>query len=687
LPDRSFLVRWRGDDPAPVALRAPFVRWIGPYLSSYRLEESLLAEPADASVRVVIMVFDPAEKSVVAERLRSLGSAGAPGTIVHSESCGHRLIQCTLSRATLVAAASWNEVAFIDRWQPWGADMNIVRAVTGALALETGHGWTGLGIRGEVLDLGFNLGHSEFLSNPLILHTPVPADSHGASTSGILFADGLLDPTARGLLPDGQGIVAAWDADPAFDRYQHTAELVEFPLFAMFQSASVGTGLSLEYTTLTSDLDAATFDFDVLHVQSQSNTGSRLSRPQAWAKNVISVGGVRHFNDTDSTNDCWGCGSGVSASYGPASDGRVKPDLVHFYDSIRTITSPDLDAYTSVFGGTSAATAIVAGCAGLVIGMWIDEHFGNTIGAGLSPFDARPHAATVRALLVNAAVPYSFSAPADDLSRARQGWGRADLAWLEEWGPTALVIDESRPIAPFETHVQRVHAEGSPALRVTLVYMDPPAIPSAAIHRVNDLTLRVTSPSGTAYWGNRGLSTGVWSQPGGDPDHLDTVENVFVPVPLDGCWKIEVIATEVNVDGRPESPELDADYALVVTGGTPLPIDLVDCNCNGLGDGLEIIAGSVSDLDGNGVPDECQCDGPLFVRGDLDHDGEVELVDFFLLLDHVFFGASFSAPATAGDLTSDGGIDLADALYLAAFLFDFGPPPLAPFPGFGCGDE
>ena len=29
--------------------------------------------------------------------------------------------------------------------------------------------------------------------------------------------------------------------------------------------------------------------------------------------------------------------------------------------------------------------------------------------------------------------------------------------------------------------------------------------PSAAQHRVNDLTLRVESPTGTVYWGNHGL--------------------------------------------------------------------------------------------------------------------------------------------------------------------------------------
>ncbi len=36
---------------------------------------------------------------------------------------------------------------------------------------------------------------------------------------------------------------------------------------------------------------------------------------------------------------------------------------------------------------------------------------------------------------------------------------------------------------------------------------------SAAQHRINDLSLKVTSPSGTVYWGNNGLTDGNLSPP------------------------------------------------------------------------------------------------------------------------------------------------------------------------------
>ena len=90
---------------------------------------------------------------------------------------------------------------------------------------------------------------------------------------------------------------------------------------------------------------------------------------------------------------------------------------------------------------------------------------------------------------------------------------------------------------------------------------------SSSQHRINDLTLKVTSPSGTVYYGNNGLDAGNVSTPGGSPNTIDNVENVFIDTPEQGIWTIEVSADEVNADGHVETPEMDVDYALVISGG------------------------------------------------------------------------------------------------------------------------
>ena len=292
-----------------------------------------------------------------------------------SDHAGKYLIEAELTPDQLVAVARFDEVLFIDRWSPMEKDMSLAREIGGGNFLETMEGWTGQGVRGEILDLGFNVGHVDFTNNPLIEHGAVSVDSHGAACSGIVFGDGTGDINARGMMPDGQGIVADWDvASIGQPRYDHTGELVQPPYNAVFQTASVGSARTLFYSNISADTDAALFDFDVLHCQSQSNAGDQMSRPQAWAKNVLSGGGIRHNDTLDRSDDSWTGG----ASIGPATDGRIKPDLSHFYDNIHTTTTGSSTAYTFGFGGTSGATPIICGHAGLVFQMWSEGIFGNT---------------------------------------------------------------------------------------------------------------------------------------------------------------------------------------------------------------------------------------------------------------------------------------------------------------------
>ena len=178
-------------------------------------------------------------------------------------------------------------------------------------------------------------------------------DSHGAATSGVCFGDGTGSVQARGLLPDGQGIVADYNTIGLYgtNRYNHTAELLGPPYYAVFQTSSVGSDRTTEYTTISAGHDTMLFDLDIVHTQSQSNAGDQMSRPQAWAKNVISGGGVYHEDTLSTLDDNWSYG----ASIGPAADGRIKPDLCAYYDDIYTTYVSSGNGYDQ-FGGTSGAT-------------------------------------------------------------------------------------------------------------------------------------------------------------------------------------------------------------------------------------------------------------------------------------------------------------------------------------------
>ncbi|MGH2640159.1 MAG: S8 family serine peptidase, partial [Actinomycetota bacterium] len=575
VPDHAYIVRM--DDEARETVEdLPFVRWVGAYHPAYKLEEELverLTEPPDVEAaqipRYSIMVLQRGAETQgdVAEEVKRLG-----GTVDSTTEQGFRL-EASLDDAQLLEVARLGEILFIDRWTPPEDDMDIARQISGADFLESTAGYTGQGVRGEVMDSRLRTTHQDFQATAPIIHAGnnqptenCSGDGHGTCAYGIVFGDGSGDATARGVLPDGQGIFAG----RAFvaNRYTHTEELVDptDQFRAVFQSNSWGGGLTTQYTTVSAEMDDILFLNDLLVTQSQSNAGTQNSRPQAWAKNIVSVGGINHQDTLDRTDDVWSGG----ASIGPAADGRIKPDLSHFWDLTFTTSSTGDAAYTN-FGGTSGATPITAGHFGLMFQMWADGVFAGAPGAGGDVFDSRPHMTTAKALMINSAFQYDFSGTADDLTRVHQGWGMADLENLYElarqhgW-QLPVLVNETAILGPDETHSYplEVGAEDCFA-KATMTYADPMGNPAATEARINDLSLRLTSPSGTVYWGNNGLLTGTVSTAGGTSNTVDTVENVILEAAESGTWTVDVLGDEIFEDGHPETAATDADYALVVT--------------------------------------------------------------------------------------------------------------------------
>lgn len=486
----------------------------------------------------------------------------ALGATVHLETIHHYALMATMTPRQVAEAAQWGEVLHIDPWSAPERDMDKVRIISGANFLEQAVGFTGTGVRAEVMDGNVNEAHADLAKRGLVFHGPHAGDaSHGTATTGIVFGDGTANAAARGLMPTGQPIFASYDTfvDATADRKAHTAELTKPPYEAVLQSNSWGSGLTKNYTNVSAEMDTLIFDLDFLIFNSMSNTGNQNARPQAWAKNVVSIGGVYHYDTLDTADDRWD----RSGTIGPASDGRLKPDLAHFWDNV---LAPASNGSYTQFGGTSAATPITAGYAGLVMQMWSAGVFGNPT-PGATVFENRPHFSTAKAMLINSATQWLFNGADHDLTRTHQGWGRVDVARLYELRNSIFVVNETRLLTQGQTErYEFTVAAGRPEFRATLTWADPAAVPSAGLHRVNDLTLKVTAPDGTVYFGNNGLEGGVFSTAGGTANIKDTVENVFIGVPPAGVWVVEVRADELAQDGHVETAEVDADFALVVSG-------------------------------------------------------------------------------------------------------------------------
>ena len=73
----------------------------------------------------------------------------------------------------------------------------------------------------------------------------------------------------------------------------------------------------------------------------------------------------------------------------------------------------------------------------------------------------------------------------------------------------------------------------------------------------------------------------------------------------------------------------------------------------------------------------------MFVRGDVDDSGEINLTDPVYLLDVLFVNWKGFPCVDAADADDSGGVEVTDAVYLLNFLFRQGLPPPPPFPACG----
>ena len=596
MPDHANVVEMDGATAAAVA-KLPFVRWVGSFHPAYRLGPILLRDQMDGWAPVPtrdVNVMSFTREPGVAARLEALiGSLG--GTVIGSSPMS-RIVHARLGLDQVQALANSDLVQWMDVPGEKSDDMDIARDFHGSLYVET-FGYDGTGVRGEVLDGGTETTHPDFVPAPVV-HGGNSASSHGTCTYGQVFASGLNNAAASGTLHNAQGICSSYNS--LGNRHTHTAELVNpaLPYQAVFQTNSWGNTQTTVYNSISSEMDQILFDFDITITQSQSNTGNQTSRPQAWAKNIIAVGGIRHYNTLSASDDAWA----GSASIGPAQDGRIKPDLASFYDNILTTDRVGSSGYASgnyysSFGGTSGATPIVAGMVGQFYAMWANGEFNNPVNPTGTVFSNRPANTTAKAFMINTAKQWTFSGAAHDLTRVHQGWGHPDLRNMYDNRNNIFVINETNPLQAFQTAVYSLVVNpGTPELKATVVYREPAGTTSSSQHRINDLDLKVTAPSGTVYWGNNGMLASMYTTPAGSANNKDNVENVFVLNPQAGTWTIEVIASELNQDNNVATPELDADFALVVSGVVPIIVPptyfYLDMTTTGVGD-LSLSMGNV----------------------------------------------------------------------------------------------
>ncbi len=626
LPDDAFVVRLEADALARVAA-LPFVRWIGPYRSVYKLPPALLKGTATAPRSYRLYLAPWGDLRAAQAALRTMGIAAR---------VDGRVLAATLDEAQLHAVAERADVLWIEP-RPLMRPFNNVgggEIMRGSVAWT--NGYHGEGVTVAVADSGLDTGdptaiHADFAGRVAHISSwPVvptaytefgdgcvvanagaddgPADldtGHGTHVTGSVAGNGarsggLLkglaysatitfqaveqyvrwrDP-ADCLLPEGYYLAGIPD-----DTRQLLAEAYGWG--ARVYNVSWGGDAGGAYDETAAQFDDFVYNHpDMVIVVAAGNGGydgdgdgyvdeGSISTP-ALAKNVIAVGATESERATGGYQYTWGrawpdnypsnptAGDHLSNSRehmaafsgrGPTADGRLKPDVVAPGTNIvstRSSRTNDVgwgvysDAYVYM-GGTSMASPLTAGAVALVRQRYLAQ-------------GVNPSAALIKATLAHTAVDIAgYGDPTrgagQPVPNVHEGWGRVDVGaatasdLFRSWD--GQVISETGAVWSYEATF-----DGSRPLEVTLVWSDPPALPSAARALVNDLDLYVVAPDGQFYRGNF-LLDGV-SQPGGYPDTVNNVERVYIAGPTAGTWRIEVRGTNI-----PQGPQ---PFALVLSG-------------------------------------------------------------------------------------------------------------------------
>ncbi|MFH1417256.1 MAG: S8 family serine peptidase, partial [Planctomycetota bacterium] len=322
--------------------------------------------------------------------------------------------------------------------------------------------------------------------------------------------------------------------------------------------------------------------------------------PPACAKNHITVGAVNSNNDSMTSFSSWG----------PTDDGRLKPDISApgcqsngDYGVTSTDDASDTAYYTLC--GTSMAAPTVTGCAALLM-----EDF-------KVQYPALPmfRNSTLKTWLAHTAVDRGNTGPDYQF-----GYGSVRIKAAIDFMRTGLFFEDQLTQSNTVTRTVTV-SPGDPELRITLAWDDVPGTPNVNPSLVNDLDLRVYSPSVVRHY--------PWTLNPGSPssaavrtqeDHLNNIEQVLVNSPEAGTWTIEVYGYSV-----PQGPQSFSLVGAPATGfGTTIgfPSGLPSAMAPGVPEVIDVEVVSVGETTVPGSPTlHYRYDGGTYQTSSLTHLG------------------------------------------------------------------
>ncbi|HXK51024.1 MAG TPA: S8 family serine peptidase [Caldisericia bacterium] len=425
----------------------------------------------------------------------------------------------------------------------------------------------------------YNVGGDPATADWSCFISPLGANTHGTHVAGSVLGDGDSSPGGnhKGMAPGAEIVVQNIAttgslravAPPPFENLFGDA----YSSGARIHTNSWGSGGNV-YGTSASEIDSFMWenkDFSVLFAMGNSGPNIGTMSIQPNSKNCISVGASQ--NNSGGFNPDW---IASFSSRGYAEDGRIKPDVVTpgqtIYSSVTTGSKTSPNHTWGSSQGTSMATPVAAGALAC-----IREFFthGSVVTNYRNPSSALLKAAMINGTQFNGLLDHTGMHSYTSVPNESTGWGRVDVknSIDPENGLRAKFYDHpmsegltsgQRLVIPF-----RVPEGPSLPLNVTLVWTDAPAFPESRPALVNNLDLKLITPSGDYYRGNGFGSHSRYSQPNYlSPDAVNNVEVIRIPEALPGEYYIEVIGANIT---EGEQPFAVAYSGNVFSGSEPEP--------------------------------------------------------------------------------------------------------------------
>jgi len=284
------------------------------------------------------------------------------------------------------------------------------------------------------------------------------------------------------------------------------------------------------------------------------NGGYDTVGQQGAAKNLMCVGAVKDAVSSGSRDVSMATLTDFTG-WGPADDGRVKPDIVANGDRLYSCYNSSDSAYATS-SGTSMSSPNAAGSAIL-----LQEYYGD-----LFPGQAM-RSSTLKGLILHTADDLGSSGP-----DYQYGWGLMNAQTAADHikdcsaGAVNKMMIEGSLTTADSSDAYFFEYGNSGAVRVTICWTDPPGLESLYLDDptpklVNDLDLRVVDPGGSTNMPYVLTPTNPVNPATTGDNTLDNVEQVYIASPVAGTYTVHITHKDSLTDD-------EQWYSLLISGGT-----------------------------------------------------------------------------------------------------------------------